>query len=471
MNYFISIGGSGAKVLESVIHLCAMGIMPAGELKIFIIDPDKKNGNLSRTQDTLNRYRTIQNFDVENDVPLFKTKVTLMQNGPWSPANQNATLNEIIQYNNYKNTAAGKLYQVLYTNKERTTTLNLGFRGHPSIGAATLAINQGLKNFLKDIINSANTSDTKVFLAGSVFGGTGAAGLPTIAKIIENAVNQNNRTNLHIGGVFILPYFQFTPEENVADNFFARSENFLTNTKAALKYYSQKDNLFESMYFVGDQISKEENFGIGDSAQNNSAHIVDFYAALAAADFFHNNITDPFNKIHHEKNTEFNWADFPNASENVKLKEIFVSFSKFIFAYTYLIKPNLAGLVAGNITDEHNWYKFRLQNANDLRNKDFEKYADSFMKWLSQLETIPNKEIKLIQKTAFSINPSGVNPDFFNKCSFTEDYLTMDAVSNAINEVSLKERAKSWFGGEPEPAPRFGKFLYRLYNACKVSTT
>ena len=67
--YFISIGGTGAKVMESLIHLCIAGILPENErLFISAIDPDVGNGNLERTATALNNFAVFQSFSVGNDI-------------------------------------------------------------------------------------------------------------------------------------------------------------------------------------------------------------------------------------------------------------------------------------------------------------------------------------------------------------------------------------------------------------------
>jgi len=56
---FIAIGGSGARCLESLVYLCAMGLGPK-KLIPFIIDPDIDNGNLSRTLELISKYQKIR---------------------------------------------------------------------------------------------------------------------------------------------------------------------------------------------------------------------------------------------------------------------------------------------------------------------------------------------------------------------------------------------------------------------------
>ena len=63
--YFIAIGGSGAKVLESLTHLSAAGAFPDEEsLYVMNIDPDVGNGNLARSTKSLQCYEKGK-WDVE----------------------------------------------------------------------------------------------------------------------------------------------------------------------------------------------------------------------------------------------------------------------------------------------------------------------------------------------------------------------------------------------------------------------
>ena len=56
---------------------------------------------------------------------------------------------------------------------------------------------------------------------------------------------------------------------------FADSENFITNTKAAIKYYSVQDNPYNSMYFIGDNGNSSVEFSIGAIEQKNDANVAD----------------------------------------------------------------------------------------------------------------------------------------------------------------------------------------------------
>lgn len=46
--YFVmGIGGTGMRCIESLIHLCAMGMFDDTEIHLLALDTDKNNGNFS----------------------------------------------------------------------------------------------------------------------------------------------------------------------------------------------------------------------------------------------------------------------------------------------------------------------------------------------------------------------------------------------------------------------------------------
>lgn len=459
--YFVSIGGTGAKVMESLTHLCVAGLLPEKErLYIAAIDPDVGNGNLERTATALNNFAVFQNFYVGNDTTLFKNKISIVRPFPWNPTGHDKTLDDLIEFHHHSGTPVGKLYEVLYTKKERDTTLNEGFRGHPSIGSAVLA-----KKFDDDADRTTLTAQiektigegdaVKIFLAGSVFGGTGAAGLPTVARLLRNNLADYS-DRISIGGVLILPYFSFTPTEHF-DELFARSENFLPNTKAALKYYADKENLFNATYFVGDSVlTPVGEFSVGSANQRNEAHVVELYAALAAIDFFARPLKAPkiFKYICRHERDKFSWSDIPASSER------FVQFARFIFAYVHLIKPVLNDLISGSTKAyKYPWFVDFLDdvdlNAPDVVNFNF--YAEAFAAWLKQLETLNGREVFLINPSMFEANPARlVDKKLFAALDGNKSKLTIHEVWYRLTEPF---KFDSTIAG-------FGKFLRRLYDVC-----
>ena len=479
--YFISIGGSGAKVMESLTHLCVAGVMPDREkLTVLAIDPDVGNGNLERTSAALNNYEVFQNMAVGNDTPLFKTKVALIKPFPWNPSDHDKNLDDLMGYQTCSGLPLGSLYEVLYTKKERATMLNEGFRGHPSIGAAIMARRYTLHDensvqwteFIDKVRQDIGSgSDVKIFLAGSVFGGTGAAGIPTIAQLLRHDLSDYG-VRVSLGGALILPYFNFTVPDDES-KLFARSENFLTNTKAALKYYSQKNNAFNFMYFIGDSlITSLKEFSPGAATQKNDAHIVDFYGALAAIDFFRQPAdgSHEFKYICHGESTRFIWNDFPTLHETsdggekeFTLNARFVKFTRFIFAYIHMIKPVIRDLAAGKLRAyQYPWFVDFIEDVdlNVSSVKNFEDYTESFITWLKQLETVQGRDISLIKPAMFADNPARLaNPDEFGSCDGQETDLSIHEIWYRLSEPFNIDSSVNGFG----------KFLRCLYEACETS--
>src|SRR4051794_26873422 len=58
-NFLIGIGGTGARCVEAVLHLCAAGLGPE-DLWVGFIDQDADNGNLTDAKDLLRALGTLQ---------------------------------------------------------------------------------------------------------------------------------------------------------------------------------------------------------------------------------------------------------------------------------------------------------------------------------------------------------------------------------------------------------------------------
>ena len=114
------------------------------------------------------------------------------------------------------------LYESLFTEQERTTNLDKGFRGHPAIGAAVMTEKMDINDEpWKTILPQINADkNAKIFLFASVFGGTGAAGFPTIARLLQAELHKDGEGNCiaKIGGALVLPYFQFPPADAANSN-------------------------------------------------------------------------------------------------------------------------------------------------------------------------------------------------------------------------------------------------------------
>lgn len=296
-NILIGIGGTGARVVESMIHLCAAGYGP-DNLTLFIIDPDEGNGNLTRTKTLVTLYdRCRKNYSPVSRVErvLFKTQIKTPGTMVWKIfEDKNSTLS---YYINHK-TLPQDLHDfatILFSDAELNTPLNEGFRGHPSIGAVVMANppeDEEPWTILWDEIADKKANDVRVFLAGSVFGGTGAAGVPTIGsrdliKFNPKAKVGANKSRVLLGGALVMPYFSFEKKDETDEKMFVTNHDFPIATKAALHYYNEKELGFDQLYLLGDSLNqKVGKFSVGSQSQENQPHYIEIATALAANDFF-----------------------------------------------------------------------------------------------------------------------------------------------------------------------------------------
>ncbi len=113
--------------------------------------------------------------------------------------------------------------------------MDIGFVGNPNIGSVVLNQFKDSEEF-KEFASNFNDDD-RVFIISSIFGGTGAAGFPTVLKNIRDAMNNNNidgkgfLQNAKIGAVTVLPYFNIEKE---SENSPIQKSDFIGKTKSSI---------------------------------------------------------------------------------------------------------------------------------------------------------------------------------------------------------------------------------------------
>jgi hypothetical protein len=315
-NYLIGIGGTGARVVEAIVHCCAAGLGPA-QLTTFIIDPDAGNGNLNRTKALVSEYQRCRQGVAGGgggDGRPYGTQLDTPPSFVWEIfTDQNRTLGAYTHHGNLRDErpALADFLEVLFSKEERETRLNEGFRGHPNIGAVVMA-NASEKiepwlSFWSDV-DRAGEHEVRVFLVGSVFGGTGAAGVPTFGApamlkrhhraLLDASAGSGPgaaraASRVFLGGALVLPYFSFELRADAPTDgqMFVTPADFPIATKAALQYYAEKeaagDLAFDQVYLIGDSAPQPVGgFAPGNVKQDNRPHYVELATALAAFDFF-----------------------------------------------------------------------------------------------------------------------------------------------------------------------------------------
>jgi len=344
--YIVAIGGSGAKCVESIVHLASTGLFTEEPIKVLFIDPDESNGNLAVSKKCIKTYSSCYELTKgSSSCPWLKTEISLIGNsGTWSPIGDDKSLSSIFNYGNLQRSTLlkplGNLFDVLYTKAEREEQLDEGFRGRPAIGSAVMSqvsmdnsAQEPWSTLVSQIERDLKTGKfPKIFLCGSIFGGTGASGFPTIGRLIANRLEKiEGRDRVKLGGLLMLPYFQF---EVPADEkrMCARPEQFLLNTEAALRYYvSQARERFDAVYLLGDQnLAPVGGFSTGKDTQKNVPHFVELYGALAARHFLLTTETLPVVLISRSNPNQITWKDIP---DSVEVKSALSTATRFAFTW------------------------------------------------------------------------------------------------------------------------------------------
>jgi hypothetical protein len=306
--FIFGIGGTGARVIKSLVMLLAAGLKPNQEYEIvpIIIDPHKDNEDLKRTISVLNNYQRItEKADIKNG--FFGTKISTLQSldndnslGGTYTFNlkeiSNTKFKDYFSYNslNDENKAFADLIfsgKTINANGSPVDLLeipmDIGFVGNPNIGSVVLNQFKDSEEF-RNFANNFNKGD-RIFIISSIFGGTGAAGFPTILKNIRNAVNVNGIANpgflqnSSIGALTVLPYFNIEADETSP----IKKSDFIEKTKAALGYYQKNVNpSLNAMYYIGDDYNgKPYENDPGNNGQKNKAHFVELAGALSIFNF------------------------------------------------------------------------------------------------------------------------------------------------------------------------------------------
>ena len=300
--YIFAIGGTGARVMRSLTMLMASGIPGFDhntEICPIIIDYDLDNGDKSRAVTAMNKYIKVRELiaagNDDND-GFFSSRIVrlpFVKDFQWQfgIGDSTQTFADHIGYDQLDKTTPStkKLIESLYDSSndmeytELKLNMKMGFQGNPNIGSVVfdrLSEDPEFKKF-KDAFNSEHD---RVVIIGSLFGGTGASGIPALITAMHNKDAALNLRKANIAAIMVLPYFGVSSDKK---NFSVKSSIFNTKTKAALNYYEQAglNKLINSIYYVGDKEPSIVEPHLGDKDQKNAAHPVEMICAMAVSHF------------------------------------------------------------------------------------------------------------------------------------------------------------------------------------------
>lgn len=296
--YVFGIGGTGSRVLRALTMLLASGVECKAEAIVpIIIDPDAAGGDVERTVTLMRQYGEVRSkleFSTKRKNKFFRTEIKETM------PNFRLTLNntEDCRFDEYMDLSGMSkenkaLTKLLFSQKNLDSDMKIGFKGNPNVGSVVL--NQfedsiQFQNFANDF-----TSQDKIFIISSIFGGTGASGFPLLLKTLrtsKNLANPNLVNNAHIGAITIMPYFQVRQTEESSID----SATFISKAKSALSYYLRSisnSNAIDNLYYIADDTRTTYENIEGGAEQKNNAHFIELASALALIDFANSNNPNP----------------------------------------------------------------------------------------------------------------------------------------------------------------------------------
>ncbi len=298
--FLFCIGGTGSRVLKSLVYLLAAGVrFPVRELIPIIIDPDKDNGDVEQVIRLLNHYREIRSQINPDKSDFFKTEIIRLSDtvdGDGAEVSQGfrtdiagkgtagETFKNFIGYHTLDNETKAFI-QLLYNEYSNLESdLTVGFKGHPNMGSIVLNRFQNSPDF-RAFVNKLADND-RIFIVSSIFGGTGASGFPLLVKNIrEPHENYKGKQaimkQIPLGALSVLPYFGVEPKPGGAIS----KDTFINKTKAALSFYGNDLDGINALYYLGDKVHKDYSNQEGGTDQRNDAHFIEIAAALSIVDF------------------------------------------------------------------------------------------------------------------------------------------------------------------------------------------
>lgn len=314
--FVIGIGGTGMRCLEAFIHTCAMGMYDNTEINMLALDTDLENGNFNRLQELVEDcYLKIKGHNKQH-YPLagtfFSAKINFYKFCPdYSEIGKNGKFSSLTGYP-YSPEEEQKLADLLLTENVREFDLKHGYRSQTHLGSFLMyhSILDEVKNnpqgqlsrFIQNIFDASEAAPTKIFVLGSLFGGTGASSIPIIPKAFNAAIHILNPgkslAKAYFGGILLSAYFKFTaPDEDLRlrQKVIATSKNFALNSQVAMMFYNEDNTVkttYQKFYMMGTpsndfETHQQQNQTItGGASQKNDSHYIELLAAFAAYDFF-----------------------------------------------------------------------------------------------------------------------------------------------------------------------------------------
>ena len=407
--FVFGIGGTGGRLMEALTFLLAAGVrlldstgQPV-ELIPILIDTDKDNKDTLDGLSALKLYSDLHAMrDPADKDGFFSTKMEPLCSLATETNTEvsrtfrlnykgveNQTFREFIGFNQIADFGTKRLLEALYSDDNLDEELTGGFLGNPNVGAVVLSGFKRSADF--SLFTTAFSEGDRVFNVGSLFGGTGAAGLPWLLKELRKEKAGVGMASAirraAIGALMVLPYFKV--QEDPKGKSRIDSSIFITKTKAALSYYYRHISGFNAVYYIADEALKAyENHESGQE-QSNDAHLVELLGALAILEF----ARLPNNQLHPEGEPKYFEYAIDAADELLSFKTLGKSSSEMIAKP--LTQLQMMALLDGNYfrhATGFDWAKKHGFTGTFFDSANYKDHVSTFLSthylsWIRQLGT------------------------------------------------------------------------------------
>lgn len=284
-HFLLTMGGTGSRLLESVIIAAAAGTLcdgngqPISQLHILSLDTDQLNQRAAQAAASIAAYETIR-CAMPHDSAAFHTALTLDE---WriDLSGQESTLRAMAA----KSELDTLLLQTLFPAEDVGMRLGRGLRGHADAGMLLFAgaLEQahtpahplyGTLSAIQQALESGE--DVRVMLCGAAFGATGSAGVCMLARYIRRMFAGAGE-HLALAALLLTPYENFPDDRDADLRTRAALENLSVN---GMLESAQSEGVLDGLWILGMPAACRT------AAIDHDAHLMHWMASCCIGDFF-----------------------------------------------------------------------------------------------------------------------------------------------------------------------------------------
>ncbi len=409
--FVLAFGGTGSRCLEALTYLAAARVLRA-PMHVLMIDPDQSNGNVDMARSQLLRYHRIHDKiegggDEEGSHPAFFStpiNASLPPSGFfWQHDSTNNFFRDQIGLSSLDEDSR-QLVELLYDSHDlNQIDLSKGYWGRSHIGSLDLFQTLGsrtvslqnasdespdaLEVFFARLRSAAQKGEPRLLVFGSIFGGTGASGLPAVPPLLQKLFKEQEGllAKVRLGCVQMTPYFTFGQGTSHDPD----SALHPLATQAALYHYALADVGYEAIYLVGAPKRTPLSGGNepGGAAQRNDPHYAELTAGLAAVHFALQPPKAGERNVFATGGKTVGWETLPHANTYL-LREHFTSFASFCLVHGGVFYDRLAsGRHSGDrwLHDLVGKDNQRKLTGHEPELGDLRDFAQRFVEWITLL--------------------------------------------------------------------------------------